>query len=534
MSQQDAVRLAHQATFGPTEALVADMQTKTAADWVAQQMAATGSRYGSGGGDVVHKYTEQGGTYCDTAAGKAIPNCWRDLYSSWPLMGDFYKNAVNNGDQLRQRVAYALKQIVVISAVDIEGTYGMRNYNNMLLDNAFGNYRDVLKKVTLSPVMGDYLSNSNNDKASPNENYARELLQLFSIGTCELNLDGTLKTGKCVPTYNNENVREYAYALTGWTYPAGGASPWGCWPQGTNCRYYTGDMVSVAAMHDTQARKLLPVTKTVPANTAAPQALELVLDSLMAHPNTAPFIGKQLIQHLVTSNPSPAYVQRVAQAFSAGKFASFGAGRNGDLAATVAAVLLDTEARSTQPARTFGRLREPVQMFTSTLRALNGKTDGEILGWWWGETLSQHIFRPPTVFNYYPPDYPVAGTPLVGPAFAIHNANTAIERINFLSYMNWVSTASDQANAATKFNLQPFVDAYTADLGASPADATAKLVDRLSMLAVGAPLPATARSEAIRAVDAWTQNNAGDSWRSYRVQQAVTMVFGSPQFAIVR
>jgi hypothetical protein len=138
------------------------------------------------------------------------------------------------------------------------------------------------------------------------------------------------------------------------------------------------------------------------------------------------------------------------------------------------------------------------------------------------------------VFNYYPPDYPVAGTPLVGPAFAIHNANTAIERINFLSYMNWVSTASDQANAATKFNLQPFVDAYTADLGASPADATAKLVDRLSMLAVGAPLPATARSEAIRAVDAWTQNNAGDSWRSYRVQQAVTMVFGSPQFAIVR
>ncbi len=118
----------------------------------------------------------------------------------------------------------------MVNNFDVEGTYGLRNYHNMLLDNAFGNYRQVLKKVTLSPVMGDFLNNVNNDKDAPNENYARELLQLFSIGTCELNADGTLKGGACTATYSNDTVRAYAYALTGWTYPAGGATAWGCWP----------------------------------------------------------------------------------------------------------------------------------------------------------------------------------------------------------------------------------------------------------------------------------------------------------------
>ena len=127
---------------------------------------------------------------------------------------DFYRNATQNADQLRQRVAFALQQIVVVNNLDVEGTYGLRNYHNTLLDNAFTNYRQVLKKVTLSPVMGDFLNNANNDKAAPNENYARELLQLFSIGTCELNADGSLKGGTCSPTYNNETVRNYAVAMT--------------------------------------------------------------------------------------------------------------------------------------------------------------------------------------------------------------------------------------------------------------------------------------------------------------------------------
>ena len=302
----------------------------------------------------------------------------------------------------------------VVSGNEADGTYGFRNYHNALLDNAFGNYRQVLKKVALSPVMGDFLNNVNNDKSAPNENFARELLQLFSVGTCELNPNGSLRGGACAPTYDNETVRSYAYALTGWTYPAGGATPWGCWPQGTHCRYYGGDMVAVEARHDTAARTLMSGVSLAAGN-KAPAALEAVLDSLIAHPNTAPFIGKQLIQQLVSSNPSAAYIGRVSAAFTSGKYSTFGTGQRGDLAATVAAVLLDPEARSATVVANGGSLRDPVLMFTGVLRGLNGQSDGDALSWWWGEEMREHVFRPPSVFNFYPPDYPVAGTALVGP-----------------------------------------------------------------------------------------------------------------------
>ena len=295
---RDAVRLADQASFGPTEALVATIQTQGASAWVSAQMGLASARYTSGMGGEVHQYTGSG-DFCD---GKGA-NCWRDWSSTEPLVWDFYRNAVTQPDQLRQRVAFALQQIVVVNSLEVDGTYGFRLYYNNLLDNAFGNYRQVLKKVALSPLMGDFLNSANNDKAAPNENFARELLQLFSIGTCELNSDASLKGGACSPTYGNDVVRSYAYAMTGWTYPAGGATPWGCWPSGMNCRYYAGDMVAVASFHDSAERPLLSGV-SVAAGTAAPAALDKVLDSLMAHPNIGPFIARQLIQHLVSSNPS--------------------------------------------------------------------------------------------------------------------------------------------------------------------------------------------------------------------------------------
>jgi Protein of unknown function (DUF1800) len=214
------VRLADQASFGPTEALVSSIKAQGATAWVAAQMALKASSYTSGMGSAVHQYTGSG-EFCD---GKG-DNCWRDWSSTQPLVWDFYRNTVTKADQLRQRVAFALQQIVVINNFEVSGTYGFREYYNNLLDNAFGNYRQVLKKVALSPVMGDFLNNANNDKAAPNENFARELLQLFALGTCELASDGTLKGGTCTATYSNDVVRSYAYALTGWTYPAGGATP---------------------------------------------------------------------------------------------------------------------------------------------------------------------------------------------------------------------------------------------------------------------------------------------------------------------
>ncbi len=524
-SSRDAVRLADQASFGATEALVVAIKSKGPKAWVAEQLALpVSARYSSGNGGEIHQYTGAG-EFCD---GKG-PTCWRDNYSTEPLLWDFYRNAVNQPDQLRQRVAFALQQILVVNNLDVSGTYGFRNYYNNLMGLAFGNYRDVLRKVTLSPVMGDFLNNANNDKDAPNENYARELLQLFSIGTCELNLDGTLKGGKCTPTYDNDMVRSYAFALTGWTYPAGGATSYGCYPTGANCRYYGGDMVPVARYHNDTARQLLGGSALAAGHTA-PAALDAVLDSLMAHPNTAPFIGKQLIQHLVTSNPSPAYVARVAGAFNAGKYEGHGTGRRGDLAATVAAVLLDAEARAETPGASSGRLREPVQLFTGLLRALNGKTDGDALGWWWGGTMRQHVFRPPSVFNFYPPDYPVAGTRLVGPSFGIHNASTALGRLNFLMYLiAWDGTKAVDSDVPNPVGTQVDLSAF---LGS--ADNAAVLVDRLSMLALGQPLPATPRAEVIKAVGWWTASTDAANWRSNRVKTAAYLVFGSPNYQVMR
>ncbi len=529
----DAARLAHQASFGPNEALLGDIRNQGAAGWVSAQMQLASSRYTLGGGDAVHKAT-QSTTFCELPA-NATADCWRDWNSTTPLVWDFYRNATQQPDQLRQRVAFALQQILVINNNEVTGTYGFRNYYNNLLGQAFGNYRQVLKTVSLSPLMGEFLNNVNNHKAAPNENYSRELLQLFALGTCMLNADGSLggglNGGTCTPTYNNDNVRAYAYALTGWTYPAGGATSYGCWPAGANCRYFGGDMAALPAFHDTAARQLLS-NVSVPANSTPAQALELVLDSLMLHPNMAPFVGKQLIQHLVSANPSPAYVQRVASAFASGRFSaaglSFGAGLRGDLAATVAAVLLDSEARSAAPAASAGKLREPVLFITGVLRALNGSTDGDALGWWWGEVMHQHVFRPPSVFNFYPPDYPVAGTALVGPSFGIHNSATALERLNFLTYMlmwNGSEPASSVPGAVgTRANLAAFA--------ADAADA-AKLVDRLAVLATGAPLPGAARSTVVNAVQAVSSANGGD-WANERVRQAAYLVFASPQYQVQR
>lgn len=416
---------------------------------------------------------------------------------------------------------------MVVSNFEVSGTYGLRNYNNMLLDHAFGNYRDLLRKVILSPVMGDYLDHVNNDKLAPNENFARELLQLFSLGTCELNTDGTLKSGACIPTYNNEQVRAYAFALTGWTYPAGGATPWGCWPRGANCQFYDGDMVTVAAFHDTQPRALLSGVSLASGHSAA-TALDAVLTSLMNHPNIGPFVSRHLIQQLVTSNPSPAYVQRVVTAFNTGRFDRFGRGVKGDLAATVAAVLLDGEARSAATSNG-GRLREPIQLFTGAVRALNGRTDGDALGWWWGEELRQHAFRSPSVFNFYPPDYPVAGTPLVGPAFGIHNANTALNRLNFLNYLimwDGSNPSSSVPNAVgTKVNLS----AFTTD-----ATNPERLVDRLSLLVLGERLPDASRNAVLTAVSSITQSNSGSAYLTTRVKQAAFLVLASPQYQMTR
>jgi uncharacterized protein (DUF1800 family) len=536
-SQFDAVRLANQATFGPNEALVSEIRQKGPAKWVKEQMGLSHSSYTSGGTNEVHKNVN-GVSYCAQGAQANNPNCWRDYLSTDPLARDFYRNATTQPDQLRQRAALALQHIVVVSGLQVDGTYGFRNYYNGLLERALGNYRDVLRMAILSPVMGDFQNHVNNDKTSPNENIGRELLQLFSIGTCQLNPNGTLAGDKCRPTYNNDTVRNYAYALTGWTYPPGGSADWACQPAGSNCKFYGGDMVERQVLRDTAQRKLLSGV-VVPANATAPQALDKVLDSLMQHPNIGPFIAERFIQHFVSSNPHRGYVIRVARAFDTGTFThseggttyTFGDGKKGDLAATVAATLLDEQARSEGWVRPdSGFLRQPALQFTGAIRALNGITDGATLGWWWGEQLREHLFRPPTVFSFYPSTYPVAGSgTLVGPEFGIHNANGALERLNFLTYLlDWGGSAPDptiQRATGTKVNLNSFK---------ASADDPAALVDRMSQLVLGRNLEPATRQSVIDSVAFWSAQNKPDDWRDLRVNEAAYLVLASPDYQIQR
>lgn len=555
-TQQDAERLLDQAAFGPTESQVSAVMQQGPRKYLLTQFAEPASRYtytlpDNADRDRVHTSGLQ--NFCGQFSGSAQSNCWRDWYSTLPVQWDFFRQAVSNSDQLRQRVAFALGQIFVVSGLEVSGTYGLAEYHQMLRDNAFANFRTLLKKVILSPAMGSYLNMVDNDASAPNENFARELLQLFSLGTCLLNTDGSLAGGQCAPTYDNTIVRNYAYALSGWTYPAGGTNPWcsGCrdW---RNPTYLRGDMMPVASRHDTNERTLLSGVR-IAGGSSPQQALAAVLDSIMAHPNLAPFIGRQLIQHLVTSNPGSAYVARVSQAFNSGLYQSsggvIGSGTRGDLQATLAAVLLDTEARDpgAAAAATYGRLRDPAHYVVAAIRALNGRTDGDRLGIWGGssESMGQPIFNAPSVFNFYPPDFPLPGSTLVAPQFGISNANTAMARINFANdLVYWwynkgqgLSPNPSLPNAiGTQVSYAPW-EALLID----PDHDSAKVVDRLGELLTAGRLGATEKQAIATAMaqygpaDTWLTSTANaSSWQRERVKTAAYLILSSPQYQIQR
>ncbi|WP_028311141.1 DUF1800 domain-containing protein [Derxia gummosa] len=534
----DAARLAQQGSFGPTEPLIDRIAKVGPRKWIALQMEATPSEYPALGNVDIDRWTSKTKSWCQgnfTAGTPASNYCWRDYYSSTPVAWHFYRQAVSGEDQLRQRVAFALSQWIVASDVDATGTYGLRDWAQMFRDNAFGNYRDLLRAVVLSPVMGVFLNNVNNSKTDPNENFARELLQLFSIGTCALNHDGTLKGGSCQPTYDNATVREYAYALTGWTFPAGGVSAW-C---GTKCngwqnpRWLKGSMVAVPAQHDQNVRKLLSGV-TLAASRTPGWALSRVLDSIMAHDNVAPFVATRLIQHLVTGNPSPAYVSDVATAFETGSHAGFGSGKRGDLAATVAAVLLHDEARTASHIRDlgYGRLREPAQVWTGLMRALDATTDGAWFGWSFGGDLGQTVFSAPSVFGHYPPDYLPAGAGVVAPAFALEDENTTFKRLGLYNYVNFTGTDPVMAADATVAGSTGTAISHARYLGS--AGNPSALVSRLDLLLTSRQLSAAQRQSIVDAVSAITESTHGSNWKLWRVRVAMFLVMASPQYAVIR
>ncbi len=372
-------------------------------------------------------------------------------------------------DQLRARMAFALSQIVVISNVapDIR-PYAMSSYMDMLNRNAFGNYRQVLKDVTMHPAMGYYLNmiNSQRDNpatgAHPNENYAREVLQLFSIGLAKLNTDGSQQldgAGKAIPTFDESVVQGFAKAFTGWSY----ANATG-FDQADEevSQAWTSPMKPFAAQHSPEAKKLLDGV-TLPAGQSPAQDLEAAIDNIFNHPNVAPFISRQLIQRLVTSNPSPAYISRVASVFI-----NNGSGVRGDLRAVVSAVLLDTEARTNAPSSSYGKLREPVIRFANFLRALQARSPSgrNAIHYLEGADngLGQSPLLAPSVFNFYSPNFRPAGAianqRLVAPEFQITTETSVVGGLNLFAFLilrGYYDVYGDESTRLT-IQLQRLVD----------------------------------------------------------------------------
>ncbi|HYA35698.1 MAG TPA: DUF1800 family protein [Candidatus Binataceae bacterium] len=429
-----AFRFLEQATFGPTPAGIAHLQRVGIQQWLSEQMAATPSTF------------------------PPPPPKMGGLYYARSM---FLYNAMNGPDQLRQRVAFALGQIFVISGLKIN-LDGMLPWLNMLQQDAFGNFSQLLQDVTLSPSMGHYLDMVNNDKPNPkagtlpNENYAREVMQLFTIGTVMLNNDGTpqIVAGETVPTYTQTDIQNLARVFTGWTYPT---EP-GKTPKKHNPPYFVGQMVADESNHDTDPKVVLGETTT--DGKKALDDLNWALGLLFNHPNVGPFIALRMIQHLVTSNPSGAYVSRIANVFNDNNnFYNNGTHTRGDLQAVVLAILLDPEARAADDPNAApnpvitngGHLREPVLFATGILRALGGYVGepnplADVI-----TPMGQDLLRPASVFNYYTPFYRIPDGTLAGPEFQILTPSTAILRVNF------VDEILGAHRADLMLNLAPFV-----------------------------------------------------------------------------
>jgi uncharacterized protein (DUF1800 family) len=443
----DIVRLLDQATFGPTSELVEHVLTVGQAAFLAEQLAAPMTPYP----ELPPMPTTRPATCTGT--------CLRDNYTMYPLQLQFFTNALSGGDQLRQRVAFALGQIFVVSALSSKVTLSswMGPYQQLLYADAFGNFRQLLYDVTVNPAMGSYLNVLSNKKLNPatgvkpNENYAREVLQLFTIGLTMLNQDGTpqLAGGAPIPSYDQNTVEEFARVFTGWVLaPAFGAG----------VPNYHDPMVQHVVRgaevdHDDGEKQLLGGV-VQPAGLSAVDDLDAALDNIFNHPNVGPFIGKQLIQHLVTSNPSGAYVARVAAVF-----ADNGSGTRGDLAAVVTAILTDPEARGDAHAEPgYGHLVEPVLFITRVLRGLRATSDGVLASY--AAAMGQDVFRAASVFNFYPPGYRiVGGNGLIGPEFKLYDSGTALSRINFVNTVVFGTIAPSPPDrpAGTSLDLSPLV-----------------------------------------------------------------------------
>jgi uncharacterized protein (DUF1800 family) len=444
---------------------------------------------------------------------------------------EWWQGSLTAPDQLRQRVAFALSEMFVIST-NAENSRAITPYQNVLLNDAFGNFSTVMKDVTLAPGMGIYLNMLNSAKPPAgqiaNENYARELMQLFSIGLYALNQDGTLQldsTGNTIPTYTQAQVQAFARAYTGWTYAtATGGAPTKFPNSPAN---YDSPMAAVETSHDMTGPKLLLNGASLPAGQTAEQDLAGALANIFNHPNVGPFVCRQLIQHLVTSNPSPGYVSRVAAIF-----ANDGTGVRGNLQAVIQAILMDQEARAGDTNASFdgGHLREPMLYMTNIMRGLGFTftgggtgtgpeyyyTPGNYTG-----TLNEKPYASGSVFNFFPPGYVIPGTNTNAPEFAIENTATAILRLTMADNLvnNKISAFSVDLSATSALGKM------ASATGNATTDST-NLVTALNNIFMHGQMPAPMQSAIVSHVA--TLTNIGE-----RVRVATYLVITSSQYKVM-
>ncbi len=534
----DRVRLLEQATFGPNAALDARVRRIGLKVWLNEQLNADYPSLNTPYPDIPLNSTtaplDCNGTSNTTSTPPdpvdPDPLCFRNTYSMYGIQNWFFKEAFYGDSQLRHRVAWALSQLWVTSGNDIQQGRHMIEYHKVLSRNAFGNYRTLMKEMTLNPAMGEYLDMRRSTRTNPNENYPREILQLFTIGLFMLNQDGTVQrdaNNVPIPSYDQTTINNFSKVFTGWNLCETTAS---CPNRSLVGPNYIDPMLLVQANHDVTTKTLLSypnaVNQNIAANLNGNTEIDLALDNIFNHPNVAPFVSKFLIQHLVTSDPSPAYVGRISAVFN-----NNGSGVRGDLKAVVKAILLDAEARGdvkTDP--NFGKLREPVQLMTNLFRTFNVRSadgttqsDGVVANL--PNAMLQNPFLSPTVFNYYAPGYIVPGTALNGPEFGIMTTGTSIQRANFANTMVFsrINVSAPLTPNGTSLDFSELQALATADTTGN------QLMDALNQKMMHGTMSASMRNTILTAVLAVPSTTP-----LARAQQAVYLVATSSQYQVQR
>jgi len=542
VSPEDASRFLAEATFGATDGDIHHLSKIGYTTWMNEQFSAPATLHEP----AVEQALILNNAPCAASdlkcnAALFVQNNQQETY----VQQSFWQQAMTGNDQLRQRVKYSLSEIFVISSTNpavANMPRGMANYYDLLGADAFGNFRQLLEDVTLNPMMGQFLSILANDKGDanrdPDENYAREVMQLFTIGLYQLNPDGTQKldpTGLAIPTYSNIDVLGLAKVFTGFSWNVPGDQSNTAW---SNCCEYVGTgfgedllpMQNYPGHHSTAEKDFLGVTIPTQSNPDPVGDLKIALDTLFNHPNLPSFFCKQMIQHMITSNPSPAYVSRVA-----GVFRDNGAGVRGDMKAVIQAILLDPEVRDSTAASSnpqYGKVREALVRYTEWARAFTaqsrngafnlGSTEDPIFA------LGEMTLRSPSVFNWFAPGYVPPNTSiekagLLAPEMQMTDVSTVV------GYLNYMQSAigADTQNGPDVFSN------YTTEiaLAATPD----QLVDRVNLLLMAGEMDSTLRSQVLSAINSIAipsgDQNAINAALANRVKTAIYLTMAAPAYS---